>query len=267
MKRRGRPVNTMVELAEELRSRHFGTEPLILANVWDAVSARTVAEAGHPVIATSSAAVAASLGLGDHEEMTAEDAFAAVARIAAAVDVPVTADLEAGYGLPAPELVDRLLDAGAVGCNIEDSDHHGPAILLDAEAQANYITAVCDAGRALGVNVVVNARVDVYIRDAVPESRQLDETLRRGRRYLDAGATCIYPIGLSDEAVIADLVEGMGGPLNVWLRPESPPVEALRRIGVARISLASGLQRHAMASVRAEARSLLAHGGNTQGSS
>lgn len=250
-------MSTLAALAHDLRARHFAAETLVLANVWDASSARAVAEAGHPVIATSSAAVAASLGTGDHEQMTADEAFGAVGRIAHAVDLPVTADLEAGYGLAASELVDRLLDAGAVGCNLEDTDHRGQGPLLDLEGRAAYISAVCEAARATGVDLVVNARVDVYIRNAVPKDQQLEETLRRGHRYLDAGATCIYPIGLTDEGQIVRLVEQMGGPLNVWLRPESPPLDRLRSIGVARVSLASGLHRQAMASVREEARGLL----------
>jgi 2-methylisocitrate lyase-like PEP mutase family enzyme len=250
-------MSTLAALARDLRARHFATETLVLANVWDASSARAVAEAGHPVIATSSAAVAASLGTGDHEQMTADEAFDAVGRIAHAVGLPVTADLEAGYGLTASELVDRLLDAGAVGCNLEDTDHHGQGPLLDVEGQAAYISAVCESARARGVDLVVNARVDVYIRDAVPKDQQLEDTLRRGHRYLEAGATCIYPIGLTDEGEITRLVEEMGGPLNVWLRPESPPLDRLRSIGVARVSLASGLHRQAMASVREGALGLL----------
>lgn len=245
------------ELADDLRARHFSRRPLILANVWDAASARAVAGAGHPALATSSAAVAASLGAGDHEQMTADEAFAAVRRIAGAVQVPVTADLEAGYGLPAAELAGRLLDAGAVGCNLEDSDHHGPALLLDADRQAEYIAAVCEAARSTGVNPAVNARIDVYLRKAVPAEDQVAETLRRGRKYLDAGATCVYPIGAIDHTDIAIFAEQMGGPVNIWLRPDGPALAELRRLGVARISLAAGLQRHAVNHAASLAASLL----------
>lgn len=251
-------MNRLSVLAGDLRARHFSGPPLLLANVWDASSARAVAEAGHPVIATSSAAIGASLGVGDREQMTPDMAFAAVKRIADAVEVPVTADLEAGYGLSAVELVDRLLEAGAVGCNLEDSDHHGPAALLDADRQADYIAALCAAGRRAGVDVVVNARTDVYLGDPVPPEDRIAETLRRGRRYLGAGATCVYPIGATDPAEISTFVEQMGGPVNIWLRPDGPPLAELHRIGVARISLAAGLQRHTTTHVAALATSMIA---------
>jgi 2-methylisocitrate lyase-like PEP mutase family enzyme len=150
-------MSRLSELAGDLRTSHFADRPLLLAKVWDAASARAIAEAGHPVIATSSVAIDASLGVGDHEQMTPDMAFAALKRIADAVEVPVTADLEAGYRLPAGERVDRLLDAGAVGCNLEDSDHHTTAGLVEADRQADYIAAVCAAGRQAGIEVVVNA--------------------------------------------------------------------------------------------------------------
>lgn len=250
-------MTRLSELADDLRARHIPRLPLILANVWDAASAAAVVAAGHPVVATSSAAVAASLGAPDREQMTPDMAFDAVKRIAGAVEVPVTADLEAGYGLPAGDLVSRLLGAGAVGCNLEDSDHHGPGPLLDADRQAAYIAAVCEAARGAGVGVVVNARVDVHIRRAVPAADRVAETLRRGRKYLAAGAACVYPIGLTDPADIAVLVEQMGGPVNIWLRPDGPPLADLCRMGVARVSLADALHRRATAHAASMAASLL----------
>ena len=249
-------MNDLRSGAADLRARHFTAEPLILTTVWDAVSARAVADAGHPVLATSSAAIAASLGSGDHEQMSAEEAFAAVARIVRAVEVPVSADMEAGYGLPPREFVDRLLEAGAVGCNLEDSDYHGPGGLADADRQADYIAAVSEAARASGVEIVLNARVDVYLQSDFPPAARADEVLRRGRSYLAAGATCIYPIGLVDQGETIRLAEEMGGPLNVWLRPDSPSLDTLRNIGVARISTASALQRHVASCIADFARSL-----------
>jgi 2-methylisocitrate lyase-like PEP mutase family enzyme len=234
-------VSATADQARDLRERHFGPRPLVLANVWDAVSARTVAEAGAPVIATSSAAVAASLGLTDHQGMNCDTAFAAIGRIAAAVEVPVTADIEAGYGLPAAELAERLIAAGAVGCNIEDSDHSPGGLLLDLSERSDYIAAVIGAGRTYGIELVVNARVDSIIRRVGTASEQIDDAARRARAYLEAGATCVYPIGVSDELTTKQLVDRIDGPVNVWLRPDSPPVQALCEIGVARISLAGGL--------------------------
>lgn len=234
-------------LAADLRAHHFGDQPLLLANVWDAASAQAVVEAGHPVVASSSAAVAASLGEADNERMSPATAFAAISRIASAVPTPVTADIEGGYGLSAADLATRLLSAGAVGCNLEDTDHHGSEVLLDAQRQAERIDALCQASRTAGVDLVVNARVDVYIRQAVPEEKRAAEAIRRGRLYVEAGATCVYPIGLTDRDEIALLVREIGAPVNVWLRLDSPPVAELRRLGVARISVAAALHRATMA--------------------
>ncbi|MGH7667427.1 MAG: isocitrate lyase/PEP mutase family protein [Candidatus Dormibacteria bacterium] len=234
-------------MAGVLRSLHLGPEPLLLANVWDAASARLVEEAGFPVVATSSAAIASSLGVEDGDAMGADLAFAALARVVGAVTVPVTADLEAGYGLAAPELVERLLEAGAVGCNLEDSDHHGSGLLVDCDAQAARIAAVCESARSAGVAVVVNARTDVYVRQVGEPKDRLREAVHRGQKYLLAGAACVYPIGVTAESEIAALVEQMGGPVNVWLRSDAPPLATLRRLGVARISMAAGLQRSGLA--------------------
>lgn len=115
---------------------------------------------------------------------------------------------------------------------------------------------MCEAGRSAGVPIVINARVDLYLRAGTPLSERLNETLRRGRKYLAAGATCVYPIGLSDVDAIALLVRHMGGPLNVWLRRGGPSLETLRRVGVARISLASAVHRSAMAHVATLAEAL-----------
>lgn len=233
--------------ADLLRSLHRPGDPLVLANVWDAASARIVAEAGFPAVATSSAAVAAVHGAADDDSLPPELAFAAVREVAAAVPVPVTADLEAGYRLEPGELARRLLDSGAVGCNLEDTDHHGGGVLVAAEEQAERLGAVAAAG------VVVNARVDAYLRGL---DDPLAETLRRGRLYLDAGAACVYPIGLSDLDQIRELVAELGV-VNVLLRPGGPAVAELAEAGVARVSVGSGLFKLAQARVREAAERLL----------
>jgi 2-methylisocitrate lyase-like PEP mutase family enzyme len=241
------------ELADRLRSLH-GTPPLVLANAWDAASARLVEEVGFAAVATSSAAVAAVHGAADSDSMDVEVAFGAVREIAAAVSVPVTADLEAGYGLDPDAFAERLLAAGAVGCNLEDSDHHGGGVLVPAEAQAERIRAVKEAARSRGVDVVLNARVDTYVRSV---DEPLAETIRRGRLYREAGADCVYPIFLSDLGAIRELV-GELGTLNVLLRPGGPTVAELAAAGVARVSVGSGLFKVAQAAARAEAERLLA---------
>lgn len=220
--------------AATLRALHVAGEPLVLANAWDAASARAVERAGFAAVATSSAAVAVSMGSGDHEAMSADDAFGAVASIAAAVGVPVTADIEAGYGLAPEEIVERLLRTGAVGCNLEDSDHRNPGTLIDPDAQAARIAAV---RAAAGDGVVINARVDTFAR-RIPNA--CAEAIARGQRYLDAGADCIYPILAGDDAELATMVAALGT-LNVMLRPGAPSLARLAELGVARVSVGSGL--------------------------
>src|SRR5437762_2732032 len=157
------PIALLAERAEQLRALHHAAEPLILANAWDAASARAVQEAGFPAVASTSSGVSASLGWADGQHTPADEMFGAVARMARVLDVPLTADLEAGYGLEPEVLVRRMLDAGAVGCNLEDTDHSTRG-LRDPAAHAEWLSAVKRAARAQGVDIVLNARVDVFIR-------------------------------------------------------------------------------------------------------
>lgn len=229
--------------AAALRSLHAGPDLLVLPNAWDAASARAVAKAGFPAVATSSGAVARSLGWDDGEAMPVDEAFAAVARIARAVDVPVTADIEGGYGLPPAEVADRLLEAGAVGCNFEDTDHRGEDVLVPAEQQAERISQL---RAAASDGLVINARVDTYVHGI----DDYEETVRRARLYLDAGADCIYPITLVDEAVIAALVADLQAPVNVMIVPGAPSPAQLAEIGVRRASFGSGLFRTTLAALK-----------------
>jgi 2-methylisocitrate lyase-like PEP mutase family enzyme len=223
--------------AERLRSLHHADELLLLANVWDVASARVVAGLGYPALATASAAVTAALGYPDDDTIPPDEMFAAIGRIAAAVDVPLTADVEAGYRLEPDELVGRLLRAGAVGMNLEDTDHHGDAEFVDPEVHSRRLAAVKDAGRAAGVDVVLNARVD---------TPDLDEALRRAPLYIEAGADCVYPINLSDTDDVRAFVSQVGAPVNVPVRPGGPTLNELRALGVARVSFGPGLQRVAL---------------------
>jgi 2-methylisocitrate lyase-like PEP mutase family enzyme len=168
--------------------------------------------------------------------------LAAVARVVRTVDVPVTADVESGYGWPAAELVDRLATAGAVGCNLEDTDHAAGG-LRDADTQAERIAAVRAAAAASGTDLVVNARVDTFLHPGDPAA-QFDEGIRRARRYLDAGADCVYPITLADEGALRTFVDAVRpAPVNVMVTPALPPFGTLRDIGVRRVSLAGGVFR------------------------
>lgn len=235
--------------AAALRALHVPGSPLVLANAWDASSAVAVAAAGFPAVATSSAAVALSLGSGDHEQMGADVAFDAVARIVGAVDLPVTADIESGYGLSPVEVAARLVRAGAVGCNLEDSDHGSPGSLVDVDAQSERIAAV---RAAAGDGIVINARVDTFVR-RLPDA--LGEAIARGRRYLDAGADCVYPIVAGDEGDIEAMVDALGV-VNIMLRPGAPSTARLAELGVARISVGSGLFRVMTKQVEAVLRAL-----------
>ncbi|MHB8311686.1 MAG: isocitrate lyase/PEP mutase family protein [Candidatus Dormibacteria bacterium] len=247
----------LASLASRLRTLHVPGDPLLLPNVWDVASARLVEELGFPVIATSSSAVAASLGAADDDSMGAELAFGAVTRIAAAVRAPVTADLERGYGVTPTELIRGLLMAGAVGCNVEDSDHHGPQGLVRIDTQAEYLAGLRAAATASGVPVVVNARVDIWLRGSVDPSRLLDEGVCRARAYLEAGADCVYPILLNEQGLIESFVKQVEGPVNVLLGADAPDLATMRRLGVARVSLGSGLHRAAMTATSLTARALL----------
>jgi 2-methylisocitrate lyase-like PEP mutase family enzyme len=242
-------MTELTDQADTLRRLHHGAAPLLLPNAWDVASARAVAETGFPVVATSSHAVAASLGVPDADTMAPDVAFGVIARIAAAVDVPVTADIEGGYQLPAPELVDRLLSVGAVGCNLEDTDHHGHDVLVPVDDQAQRLRSLRRASDEAAVAVVINARIDVFLREVGSPESQLSHAIQRAQAYLTAGADCVFPIGLTDPDGIARFVREAGGSVNIWLRPDGPSRQALTDLGVARISLAGGLFRRSLAAV------------------
>ena len=247
-----------------LRSLHRPGDPLVLPNAWDAATARAIAAAGFPAVATTSAAVAAALGYDDHEGAPAGEMLAAAARIARSVDVPVTVDAEAGYGMTAAELVAALSGMGAAGCNLEDTDHAARA-LRDPARQAAWLLAVRQAASGQGYRLVINARIDVFIPSASSglggpaQGDLVPEALRRARAYLEAGADCVYPIGLWEAGALAAFVAACPGPVNVLRIPPAPSLAELAGLGVARVSYASLLHRgvmeqfsHALSSLAAE---------------
>jgi len=239
---------TLAEAAERLRALHAGSEPLVLPNAWDAATAKAVIEAGFVVVATTSSGVSAALGWADGEATPPDEMFAAIARISRVVDVPVTADIESGYGLSPEEIVRRLLSAGAVGCNLEDTDHAAGKTLRDATIQAHRLGAFKQAAKSAGVDIVLNARTDVFLRLKPNEPQPIEEAIRRARLYLEAGADCIFPIGVSDEGAIAALVDGIPGPINVIPGFRGAPgLARLRELGVRRMSFAARLSNAAQA--------------------
>ncbi|TDD30613.1 isocitrate lyase/phosphoenolpyruvate mutase family protein [Kribbella turkmenica] len=228
----------MASNAELFRALHHGGTPLILPNAWDPVSARIVAEAGFPAVATSSGAVARVLGYDDGQATPAAEMFTAVARIARAVDVPVTADLEAGYGLPPKEFAQRLLETGAVGCNLEDSVGD---VLVDPARQADYLAEV---RATAGADLVVNARVDTFL-----SRKRTADAIERGRLYRRAGADCVYPI-FAPTDVLPELVAGIGGPINAHAAPDGPTAAELVAAGAIRISYGTSVHKYLMGVLR-----------------
>ena len=218
--------------AGKLRALHVAGDPVVLVNAWDADSAKLVEAAGFPAVATSSVAVAGSLGYADGENAPVGEMLAAAARIVRAVSVPVTVDAESGYGLPAAEFVSRLLETGAVGCNLEDTDHSSGELRPVAE-QAGWLAAVREAA---GQDLVINARIDVFL-GVEDQASVLPEAIERARAYLAAGADCVYPILLRSPDVLGEFVKAVGPAAvngNRWPGGSLADVAAL---GVARISL------------------------------
>ncbi|HEU4541045.1 MAG TPA: isocitrate lyase/phosphoenolpyruvate mutase family protein [Jiangellaceae bacterium] len=227
--------------AAQFRALHRRGEPVILPNAWDAASARAVEAAGFPAVATSSAAVAESLGYSDGESTPAHEMLDAVSRIVRVLNVPGTVDMERGYGMAPAELVERLAATGAVGCNLEDSDPR-TGRLIDMGEQVAFLGDVRAAANSAGLDLVINARIDTYLMDARSDE-PVAETRRRALEYRKAGADCVYPIKLGDGEAIARLVDQIGGPVNILYRPGGPTIAELAALGVARISFASGLYR------------------------
>ncbi len=248
----------LVELANRLRALHHARRPLVLPNAWDVGSALAVERGGAQAIATSSSGVAAAFGYPDGEAIPAEEMLLMVLRIAGAVHAPVTADLESGYGLAPVVLVDELLRAGAAGLNLEDTDRSGPApVLSGLEAGAERIAAVRRAAKGAGVPIVINARIDCFLRGSGELAERLEDAIARARAYLAAGADCVYPIALDDAASIGRFVRRVDGPVNILLRPGAPSLRECRKLGVRRLSVGGGLWRQSLATTESVTRRLM----------
>jgi 2-methylisocitrate lyase-like PEP mutase family enzyme len=237
--------------AESFRQLHSGPGILVLPNAWDVATARLVEEAGFPGIATTSAGVAWAHGYPDGERIGRTEMLDAVRRIAAAVRVPVTADVEAGYGTTAEaaaETARGVLAAGAVGLNLEDGMAHGG--LLDEALHVERIQAVRSAGASAGVPLVINARTDAFEVPGWEPARRFNEAVRRANAYRAAGADCLFVPHVSDAATIGRLAREIDGPLNVIAGPPAPPIGDLERLGVRRASLGPRVVQAALGLVR-----------------
>jgi 2-methylisocitrate lyase-like PEP mutase family enzyme len=234
-----------------LRTLHVPGTPLVLPNAWDVASARVVAAAGFPVVGTTSMGVAASLGYEDHQQAPASKMLAAAAAIATGVNVPVTVDAEAGYGMEPADLVTRLKEMGAAGCNLEDTNH-ATGKLRDPIEQADWLRAVRRSASKQGYGLVVNARIDVFLSalagaNGTRQAELVSEARLRAHAYVEAGADCVFPILLWEHDALASFVSDAPGPVNVLQIPPAPSHAELAKLGVARISYGGLLQQEAMA--------------------
>jgi 2-methylisocitrate lyase-like PEP mutase family enzyme len=259
--------------AEHLRKLHQESDVLVLPNAWDSLSARVFETCGFTAIATTSAGIAYTLGYPDGEMLGREEMAEATSRVAAAVKVPVTADIEAGYGTSpedAAETARAIIEAGAVGLNLEDAadatppgseghlgDEPEASQVVDLQLQLEKIRAVVQAGEEAGVPIVVNARTDLYWRSVDDPEWRFSEAVRRANAFLEAGAECVFVPGVKDPETISALAREIAGPLNVLASPGISPIPELARLGVRRVSVGSGPVRAVMGLVDSIGRELL----------
>lgn len=246
---------TQAQKAIRLLELHHAENPLILVNVWDAASACIVEQAEFPAVASSSAGVANALGCPDGQKLPWPEMISTIKRIAAAVKVPVTADIEAGFSSSARDLeraIDDVIAAGAVGVNLEDAlpDHGERGPLYSLDDQLARIDATRKAGEKRGIHIVINARCDAYWQKGPSAEEALRNTIERGKAYLKGGADCIFVPGLKDPRHIATVVNELKAPINILATAGAPSIPELKQMGVKRISMGSGPMRAAMGLLR-----------------
>ena len=256
-------TNSQRDLALLFHSLHTNEPVLVLPNAWDVASARITAAAGASAVATTSAGVAWSLSVPDGDQLDRTAALEVVARVVAAVDVPVSADIENGFAISPAGVADTIrgvLTAGAVGVNLEDGRYDGLAPLRETADQSERIAAARNAADQEDVPLFINARIDTYLRAVGDTDGRLRDTLERAAAYVAAGASGIFVPGVGDPAVISALVEGIDAPLNILVGPGSPPVAELGALGVARVSAGSSIAAAAYSLGQRAVEELLASG-------
>jgi 2-methylisocitrate lyase-like PEP mutase family enzyme len=252
-------MKSQSEKARVFRSLHHSDYILVLPNAWDVPSARVFENAGFSAIATSSAAVSVSLGQPDGEKLEKRDLFSAIRRMANAVALPLSADIESGFGSTIDGLAETIrgvIEAGAVGINIEDIADFEKKNLVPLEKQVDRIKAVRRVSDSAGVPVVVNARTDAFRFGVGDEKGRLEQAISRSVAYAGAGADCLYPMGLTVREMISAFVKAVGRPVNIMARKGAPPIAELEKLGVARVSLGPGPMYAAMGLLQRIAREL-----------
>ncbi|MFE9686597.1 isocitrate lyase/phosphoenolpyruvate mutase family protein [Streptomyces sp. NPDC006285] len=230
-----------VERARRLKQLHADHKPLVLPTVWDAWSARTAADAGFPALTVGSHPLADSRGAEDHEGQTFEEVLAAVRPIIAAVDVPVSVDLESGYGQEAADLVAGLLEVGGVGLNVEDTVHSEGGRVRSTQEHASYLAGLRAAADDAGIPLWINGRTDLFLH-AKDASDVLDEAIERLRAMEQAGADSLYPVGIQDDDLLQAVIGAVAVPVNSTAHPVRHDLERFRRLGVGRITYGPLLQ-------------------------
>jgi 2-methylisocitrate lyase-like PEP mutase family enzyme len=259
-------VQTLKSKADQLLALHQGPEILVICNAWDAGSARIFEAAGAKAIASTSAGCANAQGYPDGEKLPREDLLAIVRRIAETVSVPVSADAETGYSHGGSDIESvvmtckGVLEAGAVGVNLEDTTDDPVQPLVDAYLQVEKLQAVREMAEDLGVHLVINARTDGYWLKLGDEKTRLADTIRRIQLYREAGADCVFIPGGHQPEVIRTLLKESPGPMNVLAMPGCPTIKELQELGVTRTSQGSGPARAALALTRRVGEELLQHG-------
>jgi 2-methylisocitrate lyase-like PEP mutase family enzyme len=256
-------ARVQAEKAEQFRRLHRGPAVLVLPNAWDVASARILEELGYPAIATTSAGVAFSFGYPDGQHVSRKEMLEVVARIARAVRVPVTADMEAGYGTTVKDMSETakaLIAAGAIGLNLEDVTGEDENSQVSVALQVQKIEAIRETASSLGVPLVLNARTDIYLMPIGPAETRFHRTVERLRAYRQAGADCLFAPGVQDLETIAKLVRALDAPLNILLSPGCPPLCELEKLGVARVSTGSSAMRATLGLLRRIGKELMEAG-------
>ena len=234
--------NTPADRATALLTLHQPGNPVILPTVWDAWSARLAVDAGFAALTVGSHPVADSIGKPDNEGMSFDDVLARVAQITAAVNVPVSVDIESGYALPATRLIDGLLGVGAVGLNIEDTVHSEGKRLRSAGEHAELVGALRAAADEAGVHVVINARTDLFLRNDGDDTDRVERAVARLKQAAAAGADVLYPVGRHDPETLQRLTTELPLPVNAIALPDQDDPASFGRLGVGRVSFGPFLQ-------------------------